>query len=112
MPELQRWAVPNTRAPFGNPLYMVALLLGYSHPEVDRIWGIKGIHWGSFKGCILSNPGWLYGKAHLRLRIPHVSTASVSCVANSAKGLQFGTQIARFSNAGTHDMATTMHPRR
>ena len=30
----------------------------YSHPEVDRIWGIQGIHRGSFKDhVILSTPG-------------------------------------------------------
>ena len=35
-------------------------VLVYSHPEVDRIWGPKGIYYGSFKGHILSGPGWLY----------------------------------------------------
>ena len=36
------------------------ILCTYSHPEVDRIWAIKGIYWGSFKDPILSTPGWLY----------------------------------------------------
>ena len=31
----------------------------HNHPEVDRIWGICGIHHGSFKDNILSTLGWL-----------------------------------------------------
>ena len=31
-----------------------------SHPEVDRIWGMSGICYDSFRGHILSTPGWLH----------------------------------------------------
>ena len=31
----------------------------YSHPEIDRIWGILGRYLGSFEDHILSTPGWL-----------------------------------------------------
>ena len=33
--------------------------LMYEHPEVDRICGLQGIYWESFKDHILSTPGWL-----------------------------------------------------
>ena len=32
----------------------------YNHPEVNRIWVIGRICYGSFKDHILSTPGWLY----------------------------------------------------
>ena len=30
----------------------------YSHPEVDRLWVIEGMYYGSVKDHISSTPGW------------------------------------------------------
>ena len=38
----------------------LVVIQAYSHPAVDRIWGIKGTYSGSVKDHILSTPGWLY----------------------------------------------------
>ena len=42
----------------GGPSCVRVLLDLYNHPEVDRIWLLRGISYNSFEDHILSTPGW------------------------------------------------------
>ena len=63
-----------------------------NHPEVDRIWVIRGICYDSCKNHILSTSGWLYICAYVGICItPPRTRTALEMPSRQLQGCGFGT---------------------